>query len=125
MIKLTATEGATIGKAMLFLTADKSEKDARQIHQTVIKLVDGNMWMLATFAAEMYDETGDFPDIFPVIKERLGLEKAGEFSACVKGIRDRRATDGKDLNVIFVDENGVAENVVYMARYEHLRKAAA
>lgn len=126
MIKLNSPEGARIAKSLLLISANRSDEEAESIHELVLKLMDGNMGLLATFAADVFDQTGDFPNIFPVIKKKSGVAMAGEFSTFVMDLRRQRIAEGKSsLNVIFVDEDGVAENVLFMADFQHLRKKAA
>lgn len=124
MITLNKSEAGNAARALLFSIAN-SNGDHLQIKLLVAKLMANRMSELAFAATAVFDVTGDFPDIFPVLKQVHGPYKAGEFTKVVRAIRTERIAAGQsNLPVLFVDENGVAENVVFMTDFEHLRRAA-
>ena len=124
MINLTETEACLAARALLFSIANTGD-DYFDVKFLVAKLMRDNLAELAFAAAAVYDATGEFPDIYPILKQLYGFDRASQFSATVKAIRTDRVAQGREsLPVIFVDEDGVAENVVFIADYEHLRKAA-
>lgn len=125
MIGLSQEERNFVARTLLATAAPRKDMHVHILYKSAVELVVGDMDLLAAMAVDTFDLTGHFPDVWPSIASTSSLANAEAFATKIKEIRDQRAKEGKGLLVEFVDEDGVSENVLFMANYQHLRKSAA